>query len=260
MTYWFINTNEDVRKDMRTCDLWFEHGVACSGGDRDTYGLPLSKLDPSDILLMYHNGLGIVAVGRVLEIWDGQAHSSKLIYTEFDYAEYRLRVDWYIDLRTNPIDPRTEFGYVPRGFLKPIVKQKVTAADLIARIEMQAEFRSADELNAPTDLQEGEIRTVLVDVHERNPIARRKCIEHWGAVCQVCKFKFDVLYGPIGEGYIHIHHLAPLGMMEGPHPVDPIHDLRPVCPNCHAIIHKKYPPYSIEEVREFIDKQKKSTD
>jgi predicted HNH restriction endonuclease len=232
--------------------------MAFSGGDWDKYALPLRNLKPSDILLMYHNGLGIVAVGRVVEVWDGQSHSAKLIYTKFDYAEYRIRVDWYIDLRANPIDPRSEFGYVPRGFLKPIVKDKATVADLVTRIEMQTVFRSADELNVRTDLQEGEGRTVSVDEHERNPIARRQCIEHWGAICQVCGFRFAVLYGPLGEGYIHVHHLAPIGMTAGPRPVDPVNDLRPVCPNCHAIIHKKHPPYSIEDVIEFIDKQKHS--
>ncbi|MDQ2907279.1 MAG: hypothetical protein M3Y81_27545 [Chloroflexota bacterium] len=34
--------------------------------------------------------------------------------------------------------------------------------------------------------------------------------------------------------------------------VDPIKDLRPVCPNCHTIIHSQYPPYSIDEVRAMV--------
>jgi len=31
--------------------------------------------------------------------------------------------------------------------------------------------------------------------------------------------------------------------------VDPATDLRPVCPNCHEMLHKKDPPYTIEELR-----------
>jgi 5-methylcytosine-specific restriction protein A len=30
--------------------------------------------------------------------------------------------------------------------------------------------------------------------------------------------------------------------------VDPVKDLEPVCPNCHAMLHRKDPPYSIEEL------------
>jgi predicted HNH restriction endonuclease len=38
--------------------------------------------------------------------------------------------------------------------------------------------------------------------------------------------------------------------------VNPIEDLRPVCPNCHAIIHRCTPPYSIEDVRRFLDSRR----
>jgi 5-methylcytosine-specific restriction protein A len=31
--------------------------------------------------------------------------------------------------------------------------------------------------------------------------------------------------------------------------VDPVNDLIPICPNCHAMIHKKVPAFSIEELR-----------
>ena len=29
-----------------------------------------------------------------------------------------------------------------------------------------------------------------------------------------------------------------------------IEDLRPVCPNCHAMIHRKNPPFTIEEIND----------
>jgi len=255
MAYWFINTDEGARKDVRTCDLWFAHGMAFSGGEWEKYGLPLRSLAPSDICLMYHNGLGIVGVGRVLESWDGQACSDNIVYDDYAFPEYRLRVDWYIDIRENPIDTRAEFGYIPRGFLGPIFSKRLTAASLVSRLESLQEFKSPDELYIATSLQEGGTRTISVDMHERNPVARKECIEHWGTSCMVCDFVFLDRYGPIGQEYIHVHHLTPLGTLSGTRIVDPVKDLRPVCANCHAIIHKKHPPYSIEEVRGFISKQ-----
>jgi len=37
---------------------------------------------------------------------------------------------------------------------------------------------------------------------------------------------------------------------------DPIRDLRPVCPNCHVVIHRREPPYSIDEVRQLLTQQR----
>jgi hypothetical protein len=252
MNYYFINTDGDARKDVRTCDLWFDQSMAFSGGDLEKYGLPLRGLKPFDICLMYHNRVGVVGVGRSLEDWDGQSHTDKRIYINYPFPEYRIYVDWYIDIRANPVDPQSEFGYIPRGFLKPILKYKDIAADFVS-LETQSEYRGPDELYLPPDLQEGKVRNVPVDIYECNPVARRQCIEHYGTICNVCTFIFSKYYGPMGDGLIHVHHLNPISMNLGTRQVDPVKDLRPVCPNCHAIIHKRCPPFSIEEVKKFIE-------
>lgn len=257
-TCWFVNTDEKSVKNIKSYDLWFTHGMAFSGGDWEKYGLPLGNLKPLDILFMYHNRIGIVGVGRVLEFWDRQCYEDKLLYQSYDYSEYRIRVDWNIDLRASPVDPRLEFGYVPRVFLQRIVGKRNIARDFVSRLEENAEFRSPEEVGSSGSLLEGERKSVIVDVRERNPIARKKCIEYWGAKCQVCGFEFHTLYGPIGQDYIHVHHLFPLQLASGKRSVSFVDDLRPVCANCHAIIHKKNPPYTIEEVRTFIEIQSKN--
>ena len=105
VAYWFWNTDAGTRSDVRTCDLWFEHRMAFSGDDWKKYGLPLGRLKVNDICLMYHNGLGIVGVGRVREAWDRKPHrTDKLVYTTCDFPEYRIGIDWYIDCRDNPVD------------------------------------------------------------------------------------------------------------------------------------------------------------
>ncbi len=38
---------------------------------------------------------------------------------------------------------------------------------------------------------EGERRLVLVNIYERNPAARKKCISHWHPICQICEFDFE---------------------------------------------------------------------
>ncbi len=98
-------------------------------------------------------------------------------------------------------------------------------------------------------LKEGAARQILVNAYERNPIARRQCIEHYGSSCIVCGFNFGKVYGPEYEGKIHVHHLKQLSEIKEEYEVDPIEDLRPVCPNCHMVIHQKYPPATITSIK-----------
>lgn len=108
-------------------------------------------------------------------------------------------------------------------------------------------YKSPDEL--AVELTEGATTRVLVNRYERNPEARRRCIEHHGTACKVCEVDFSSRYGPIGVGFIHVHHLRALSSIGVSHSVDPVKDLRPVCPNCHAMLHTRTPPYTIRELR-----------
>ncbi|MDR9501972.1 MAG: HNH endonuclease [Desulfurivibrionaceae bacterium] len=116
-----------------------------------------------------------------------------------------------------------------------------------------AHARTRGELGFPDEVGEyfeGASKTVRVNVCERDPQARRECIAHYGCACVVCEHEFRRVYGPIGEGFIHVHHVTPLSKRSGQHTVDPIDDLRPVCPNCHAMLHSSDPPFTVEELRE----------
>ncbi len=94
------------------------------------------------------------------------------------------------------------------------------------------------KLNINEGLREGEQNQILTNVHERNQIARKACIEYYGTNCFACGLNFEKFYGEIGINFIHVHHLEPLSENPKEHVVDPIKDLRPICPNCHAMIHR----------------------
>ena len=106
-----------------------------------------------------------------------------------------------------------------------------------------------DEIGPFNTYAEGAARTVLVNAYERKGANRRRCIEHWGASCVVCELRFEERYGGLGEGFIHVHHLRPLASVGGEHDVDPVRDLVPVCPNCHAMLHTQAPPLTPEQLR-----------
>ncbi len=57
--------------------------------------------------------------------------------------------------------------------------------------------------------------------------------------CEVpgCAFDFLEVYGEVGHGFAHVHHLK--GLADGTHPVrTKLSDLAVVCANCHAMIHR----------------------
>ncbi|MDA0666950.1 MAG: HNH endonuclease [Planctomycetota bacterium] len=64
----------------------------------------------------------------------------------------------------------------------------------------------------------------------------------------MCGFSFEKTYGEKAKGYIHVHHLVPLAEVGASYEVDPAKDLRPVCPNCHSVIHLNKVNRTIEEV------------
>ncbi len=106
-----------------------------------------------------------------------------------------------------------------------------------------------DELEPGQKYIEGARKQVRVNAYERDPRARKKCIEYYGFNCFVCGFNFEGRYGDIGKNFIHIHHLKLLALTDGEYELDPIKDLRPVCPNCHAMLHRTENLISIEELR-----------
>ncbi|HWQ28265.1 MAG TPA: HNH endonuclease [Dehalococcoidia bacterium] len=105
-------------------------------------------------------------------------------------------------------------------------------------------------------LKEGAVARILVNAFERNPEARRRCIEIHGCACVVCGFDFGEVYGSVAKGYIHVHHLIPLSEVRAEYEVNPEKDLRPVCPNCHAVIHRRNPPFSIEDVQRILQRRR----
>ena len=108
---------------------------------------------------------------------------------------------------------------------------------------------------APSDNEEtktyteGTANQITQTRYERNPHAKVACINHYGYSCSVCEFDFEKRFGELGKNFIHVHHLIQVATVGETYQVDPIKDLRPVCPNCHAMLHRQNPPLTIEELK-----------
>lgn len=112
-----------------------------------------------------------------------------------------------------------------------------------------------DQINE--QYQEGHAYKVLVNKYERNLEARQKCIEIYGYSCQVCQTNLEEVYGEVAKEFIHVHHLIPLSEIKEEYQVNPANDLLPVCPNCHAMLHRKVNGeyLSIEELKKRMNNQ-----
>jgi 5-methylcytosine-specific restriction protein A len=121
------------------------------------------------------------------------------------------------------------------------------------------DMTAVNELDlAETGFFEGRPIAVRTTRYEREEGARRACLLHHGYKCAACGFNFGAVYGSVADLYIQVHHLNPLASAGGELAINPIIDMRPLCANCHAVAHFKNPPYTVEEIRSFINKEYKS--
>jgi 5-methylcytosine-specific restriction enzyme A len=123
-------------------------------------------------------------------------------------------------------------------------------------VTLEEEWAQYLDLETPQEILEagtfveGSTKQITVNIYERSRGSAKRCVDHYG---HDCSFNFAQSYDDVGESFIHVYHLKPLSEVASGYKVDPIQYLRIVCPNCHAVIHRRDPPYSIEELRGLLD-------
>ena len=145
------------------------------------------------------------------------------LFSEAELAEARARLDRFPDYATRrPVAPEDNF---------------------------------AETLSSEIPYTEGATQTVVVSVFERDAKARDACLAKHGYNCAVCGMNFEKVYGSIGKDFIHVHHKKPLAATRETYQLDPVEDLVPVCPNCHAMLHTSNPPLSTSELEAILAAQ-----
>jgi hypothetical protein len=132
-----------------------------------------------------------------------------------------------------------------------------TEADVIAAV-LGAAVEPSQPDGTFTDLMD------QVELHQQSLEGRRRLREHLvrerdpamirmykaqlsSFTCSVCSFDFEQMYGAIGRGFIEAHHLEPVGSRQGNTPTT-IRDFVSVCSNCHRMLHRQVPPYTIQDL------------
>jgi 5-methylcytosine-specific restriction enzyme A len=123
------------------------------------------------------------------------------------------------------------------------------AVDLFAEVQQSTRFGFTPESSAEVRLYaEGKVRIITSTTYDRSALARQACIDHYGYDCAVCGFNFSVAYGDMGAKYIEVHHRQQIADIGEEYLIDPVKDLRPVCANCHRMLHRRRPALSIAEL------------
>jgi 5-methylcytosine-specific restriction protein A len=192
---------------------------------------------PNRFLQAVRRNGGLIYAKRLLE--------PQRVHTGFGILVEKRRIDLSVEFAV--IDPR--FHSLFSEAEVAVAHQRLGEAPSSASPVTRPPELFPEELSDEEEFVEGTARSITVNAYERNPKARAACLKHYGAVCQVCGMDFISKYGEVGEGFMHVHHKRPLELQKATYKVDPLKDLVPVCPNCHAMLHRREPPFDVEQLR-----------
>lgn len=100
-------------------------------------------------------------------------------------------------------------------------------------------------------VEEGERKDMISTIVERSQFNRALCLAFHGYDCKACGQNMRQTYRGLKSNFVHVHHLTPVATVGTIKP-DPIRDMVPLCPNCHAVAHLKNPPYTVQEIKKMI--------
>jgi hypothetical protein len=185
-------------------------------------------------------GPNIVGKGRVLKpyVFD---RNSPVKGEHGDRWPHIIRVRW--DSKFNPV--RVQVGDTQQYTIRPLSQNDQRKVD-------HASMRLTRSIKA-SEAMEGETSKKEVKFRQRNRalVAAKKAASDY--CCEVCEFSFEKTYGPLGKAFIIAHHIEPLGGRTGASRMS-WEDIKLICANCHAMLHKQIPPLSPGELRRRLDR------
>lgn len=137
------------------------------------------------------------------------------------------------------------------GHVDALILEADSVRQAIARLDASDGPLSGTEYEV-----EGEEGGVVMRLHKRRERDRKLVSEKkaWAKSrnclrCEVCDFDYGAEYGALGDGFIEVHHIKPLHMIEG-RVKSKLSDLALLCANCHRMAHTRRMPLTLEELRE----------
>jgi putative restriction endonuclease len=98
MPMYFINTDAKSNEGRSYHDEWLVRGVAVTSGPQK-FRDKLASINRGDTVLMYVNGIGVVAAGEASDYEVVDVVEKQALVSSREPIEYHRGVDWRLDLR-----------------------------------------------------------------------------------------------------------------------------------------------------------------
>ncbi len=215
-------------------------------GGAGTKNQVLDEINQAGFMQLSHSDLQIMKSRNELKWRNDLAYIRKHLVTEGILSDSAWN-KWQITERGRSyfaslgsrISNQQHFRHINSGAIQNIT-------ELASRIELSDE----NALSGETSFVEGRQALQWTTRYERDSKLRAAAIKLHGTVCMGCGFDFEKKYGPIGAGFIEVHHTKPISSLGGSSPIDPARDLVVLCSNCHSVVHRKrQSPLSLDELR-----------
>lgn len=222
------------------------------GGSIDDWIVPKTAI-PGDRAVVFILGHGFLARALVSGFPAASTFGGQIVYRSDlrDMARFPVPVPLAYVMARIPrwgwLDQRTKSCHTP--------DEAVASALWLALLDYQVDFEGVEGPEPEKVVSEGTPSRCLAIRYERSATARYACIRQHGSTCAVCGFDFGAVYGPIMDGFILVHHLEMIATDRKARDTNPARDMRPVCANCHYVMHRRDPPFTVEETRRMLRAQ-----
>lgn len=189
------------------------------------------RMKNNDIIYV-KDGTRIVGKGIIVEEYD---YNPNILEGARETWEHYVKVDWYNDFKSIDI----QLGAEPHTVLK-------LEGDRLIKLQ-EFEENISKKIN-DREFKEGELYKSETNFRKRNRglIELKKSQSNYQ--CEICQMSFKEKYGEIGKNFIIAHHIIPISksIVSTKTKLD---DIALVCANCHNMLHRNNPPYSILEMK-----------
>jgi hypothetical protein len=214
--------------------------------------------------------LRIIAIGTLADPDWGQNDSGEKLF-RVRYLSRRLRsMPTIHELRSLPIVNESSFLKAGPATTVLALTQPQAQAILSLLAARNADVAAiwpsplpADSAPVVLDIdfvaQEGRPHLAFHLVRERDPVLvaskKEQVLRAAGRLlCEACRLDFEQAFGQIGTGCCEVHHTRPLSESMRERQTT-LKDLVVLCSNCHRMIHRTHPLWSVSKLRTYLSQR-----
>jgi hypothetical protein len=246
MRLFFVNTDAVSYGGVSRHDEWLRRNIVLTGGEAK-YKDALARIPAGARVLVYVNGLGVVAAGEVTSDEVVVVRPPETV-NPTEQLEYHKPVSWLLDLRNDPITRDELVDLLGQGPLQAVQEAHNGKEALLRRLafleavpteDTGTYLRVASELlrkygpvGRPAGTSEPRSRNSQGTQYFRDPRVRAWTLQRAQGRCELCNQPAPFV-DEYQEPYLESHHIT----MLADHGADTPENTAAVCANCHRELH-----------------------